>query len=229
MVHGREDAFAHGKTVVHRPALDLLIQAPDHVANRHAPRAVDRFLDLGQERLDASPRWFDQHLAVAPTPDRLPKKVEAVLNMRDSGLLVGEFETPLLQELLHERFDFILKENLGRARDDEVVRIANQVDLAPRALAARCAEAFRQQPLQSIQGSIRQCGGNRPSHNLANRYITVQTAIPRDRLRPMYGQGCRQAEDGVPPRSSTDEAPGGGGHGRHSISHQEDPESTQGL
>ena len=33
----------------------ILLQAPDHVAGRHAPRAVDRFLDLGQERLDASP------------------------------------------------------------------------------------------------------------------------------------------------------------------------------
>jgi hypothetical protein len=41
------------------------------------------------------------------TPDRLAQEIEAVLDMRDPGLLVGEFETPLLQELCHERFDSI--------------------------------------------------------------------------------------------------------------------------
>src|SRR5262249_4689158 len=123
VVHRREDAFAHSKTVVHGPALDLLIQTPDQVSRRHASRAVDRFLDLGQEPLDAPPRRLDQHFAVVTTLERLPKKIEAVLAMRDSGLLVGEFETPLGQELLHERLDFIRKENPGRAGDDEVIRI----------------------------------------------------------------------------------------------------------
>ena len=70
-------------------------------------------MDLGQERLDASPRWLDQHLAVAMTSGRLSKEVEAVLDMRDPGLLVGEFETPLLQELFHERFDSMFEENLS--------------------------------------------------------------------------------------------------------------------
>src|SRR5579859_5322545 len=37
VVHFREDAFTHCKTVVHGPALDLLIQTPDHLARRHAP------------------------------------------------------------------------------------------------------------------------------------------------------------------------------------------------
>ena len=41
-----------------------------------------------------------QHLAVAMTPHRLAQEVEAVLDMRDPGLLVGEFETPLLSRIV---------------------------------------------------------------------------------------------------------------------------------
>src|SRR5262249_34729974 len=37
IVHRCKDATAHGKTVVQGPALDLLIQALDHVACRPAP------------------------------------------------------------------------------------------------------------------------------------------------------------------------------------------------
>src|SRR5262249_36858208 len=155
-VHGRERATTHRESVGHRPPLVLLIQAPAHVATRQAPRAVASPLDLGQERLDASPRRLDEHLAVAMTPGRLPKEVEAVLDMRDPGLLVGEFETPLLQELLHERLDSVAQQNPRRARDDEVIRIAGQVDLVLLAPAACPAEAVRQRPSQPIQGSIRQ-------------------------------------------------------------------------
>src|SRR5450755_1157658 len=65
-------------------------------------------------------------------PDRLAQEIEAVLNMRDPGLLVGEFETPLLQELFHERFDSIFEENLRRARDNES---SSPGELHPQALA----------------------------------------------------------------------------------------------
>ena len=50
---------------------------------------------IGQERFDASLRWLDQELAIAITSDRLTEKIETVLDMRDPGFLVGEFETPL--------------------------------------------------------------------------------------------------------------------------------------
>ena len=70
------------------------------------------------------------------TPDRLAQEIEAVLDMRDPGLLVGEFETPLLQEVFHKRLDFIAQQKPRLARDNEVIRIANQVDLAIPAPAA---------------------------------------------------------------------------------------------
>src|SRR5262249_33136510 len=59
------------------------------------------------------------------------------------------------------------------------------------------------------------------SYNLANTCITFQAAIPRDRLRPVYGQGCRLAEDAVPPRARADDTPARSGHD------QPDPEGTR--
>src|SRR5262249_17462409 len=74
VVHRAEDALTDGITVVHRPTLDLLIQAPDQVARRLAARFVERRLDLGQERLDAPFRWLDQDLAIAEAPHRLAQE-----------------------------------------------------------------------------------------------------------------------------------------------------------
>src|SRR5262249_38034279 len=95
VLHLTEDALTHGIAVVHCPAFNLLIQAPAQFARRHAARVADRFLDPGQERLDAPLRWLDQDLAIGKASHRLAQEIEAVLQMRDPGLLVGEFETPL--------------------------------------------------------------------------------------------------------------------------------------
>ena len=81
-----------------------------------------------QERADVPPRRLEQHLAVAVTAHVLSQKVEAVLDMREVGFLVGESKTPLGQEVFHERLDFMTQERRGGAGDNEVLRIANQVD-----------------------------------------------------------------------------------------------------
>src|SRR5215472_11222011 len=70
-IHGRKGALARCITVIHGPALDLLVQALDQFSGRQAARAVDRSLDLGQERLDAGRRWLDQDLATAVASDVL--------------------------------------------------------------------------------------------------------------------------------------------------------------
>src|SRR5215471_18897643 len=46
-IHGRKGALARRITVIHGPALDLLVQAPDHLSGRQAARVVDCLLDLG--------------------------------------------------------------------------------------------------------------------------------------------------------------------------------------
>ena len=78
--------------------------------------------------------------------------------MRDPGLLVGELEPSFLQEVSHERLDLITKEFLRCAGDQEVIRITDQVDFVHPLLLRRLGEAFRQEPLQSIQGPVRQGG-----------------------------------------------------------------------
>jgi hypothetical protein len=47
MIHVRNGALARRITVIHGPALDLLIQTPDQFSCRQAARAVDGFLNLG--------------------------------------------------------------------------------------------------------------------------------------------------------------------------------------
>ena len=87
-----------------------------------------------------------------------PQEIEACLHMRDPGLLVRELEPSSLQEVGHERLDLITKEVLRCARDQEVIRIADQVDFVHPLLLRRLGEVVRQEPLQSIQGPVRQRG-----------------------------------------------------------------------
>ena len=58
VIYVRKGAFARRITVVHGPALDLLVQTLDQLSGRHAARVVDGLLDLGQKRFDAPPRRF---------------------------------------------------------------------------------------------------------------------------------------------------------------------------
>jgi hypothetical protein len=103
-------------------------------------------------------RRLDQDLAAVIAPDVLSQEIEARLHMRDLGLLVRELEPSFLQEMGHERLDLITKEVLRCAGDQEVIRRADQVDLGLPLSLPRVGEAFRQQPLQSIQGPVRQDG-----------------------------------------------------------------------
>ena len=64
--------------------------------------------------------------------------------MRDPGLLERELEPSSLQEVGHERLDLITKEVLRCAGDQEVIRIADQVDLVHPSLFRRPGEVVRQ-------------------------------------------------------------------------------------
>src|SRR5204862_5390755 len=92
VVHESEGAFARSISVIQRPAFDLLIQTQDEYPGCLMPRVVQGCPDLAQECLHARFRWFQQHGTIAVAANRLSQEVEAVLDMRDSGFLVGEFE-----------------------------------------------------------------------------------------------------------------------------------------
>jgi hypothetical protein len=57
------------------------------------------------------------------------EEVEPLLNVRDAGFLWRELQTPVAQKLLDQWLDFIFQQFLGRAGDDEVVRISYEVHL----------------------------------------------------------------------------------------------------
>ena len=67
--------------------------------------------------------------------------------MRDLGFLVRELEPSFFQEMGHERLDLITEKCLRRACDQEVIRIADQVDFGLPLSLRRVREVFRQQPL----------------------------------------------------------------------------------
>src|SRR5208337_4066791 len=150
VIHILKGAFARRITVIHGPALDLLVQTLDHCSCRQAARVVDGFPDLGQERLDVLRRRLGQDLAAAMAPYVLPQEIEALLHMRDLGFLVRELKPSFFQEMGHERLDLITEKFLRRACDQEVIRIAHQVDFGLPLSLRRVREVFRQQPLWSM-------------------------------------------------------------------------------
>src|SRR3954447_1140708 len=143
----RKGAFARRITVIHGPALDLLVQTLDQFSYRQAARVVDGSLDLGQERLHVTRGRLGQDLAATITPHVLSQEIEAGLHMRDPGFLVRELEPSFLQEMGHERSDLITKKCLRCACDQEVVRRADQVDFELPWSCRRLGEAFRQESL----------------------------------------------------------------------------------
>src|SRR5262245_11663680 len=156
IVYAYERPWASSMPVGLCPAGKLRVQPPDQLPGRAvSPVVLDYLVDLGQERPHALAGGLQEKLGPVPAYV-LAQEVEAVVHMRDAGFLVGEFETPLLQEVCHERLYFVTQKFLRGARKDEVIRIAHQVDFVPCPLRPRGAEAFVQQRFQSIQGGVRQ-------------------------------------------------------------------------
>src|SRR5262249_46095463 len=87
--HAVEGVFTRGMTMVHRPALDLLVQTMNQLACRPAPCLANGLPEVTQESPHVRPRWFHQYLAAAITAQILTQEIEAVLALRDPGFLVA--------------------------------------------------------------------------------------------------------------------------------------------
>src|SRR5262245_23774491 len=142
-VHIVIGTFTGRVAVIQRPTpndrVEALNQLPRGQRTAFFP---DQATDFGQPRPDGPSRRLQVDPAVAVAPDVLAQEVEPVFDAGDAGFLVGECETPLRQEVLHERLDPIPEEGLRRARDEEIIRIPDQVDLVPSALRRPGAEAL---------------------------------------------------------------------------------------
>ncbi len=128
--------------VVLRPTADQRVETLNQFPGRQMSTLLpNQVVYLDQEALLILAGRLQQKLG-PETTYVLTQEVEAVCHMRDAGFLVGEFETPLGQEVCHERLYFITQKFLRGARNDEVIRIADQVDLVPRALRPGSVKAF---------------------------------------------------------------------------------------
>jgi len=88
-----------------------------------------------------------------------------LLDVRDAGFLWRELQAPVAQELLDQWPDFIFQHVLGRAGDDEVVRIPNEVYLWADGFSVRIlpGEVLLQEWFQSVQSQVGQCGRDNPA------------------------------------------------------------------
>jgi hypothetical protein len=59
----------------------------------------------------------------------LSEEIKAVCDVRDDRLLGRECETTFLQERFDHGFDLVREQFLRCARDDEIIRKADEVDL----------------------------------------------------------------------------------------------------
>src|SRR5947209_7498324 len=82
VVHAGEGALTRGTSVVHRPALDLLIQTLDELPGCLLPRSLQGCPDLAQERLYTALGGSQQHDPTRVAAYRLPQEVEAGSDMR---------------------------------------------------------------------------------------------------------------------------------------------------
>ena len=94
--------------MVVRPAPDQWVEQTDQGFLLHRAVRPDRLSNIFQERFYVFGRRFNQKLA-AVFAYILSEKVEALRNMRDSGLLLRELKTPFGEEGLDARFDFLLQ------------------------------------------------------------------------------------------------------------------------
>jgi len=107
-------------TVVHRPAAQHAVEVCDQLPCWIRLRLPDDFPNLLKERMDVLLGRLDQQLAVIPA-NVLTKGVEALIHMRDDGLLRREFQSTLAQEALDQRLHLIFQQFFRLAGDDEVV------------------------------------------------------------------------------------------------------------
>ena len=105
-----------------------------------------------------------------------------MLDMRDAGFLWRELQAPVAQKLLDQWPDFIFQQFLGRAGDDEVIRISNEVYLWVDcgALARFTGKRLLEQRFQSVQCQV----GQRRRDNPALRCARLRGKQVRFSMNP---------------------------------------------
>jgi len=86
----------------------------------------------------------------------LAEEVEPILNACHVSFVRRKFQSPLTQELLYQRTDFVDQQIIAVAGDDKVIGITHQMHLGmnPMSFSFVAPETLRQQDFKSIQGEV---------------------------------------------------------------------------
>ena len=128
-INAAEDARALDVAMVQRPAANHAVE----FGSQPPCWSIQRFFHMGshlfKERMDVLLGRFDPQLSMGVATQILAEEVEAFLNVRDLRLFRREFQPTFAQEALHQRRHLILQQFFRSAGDDEVVGIADQMNL----------------------------------------------------------------------------------------------------
>ena len=157
--HPLERLPRHDVTVVVHPATNDRIELAYQVGLAGSAILTNQLPRLVQKNARVLLGRLDNQLAIK-LAEVLSEEVEPLLDVRDAGFLWRELQAPVAQELLDQWPDFIFQHILGRAGDDEVVRIANEVYLWADGFSVRIlpGEVLFQEWFQSVQSQVGQCG-----------------------------------------------------------------------
>lgn len=153
--------------VVVGPAAHDRIQGADHVDLTRRPERVQALAERAQVVDQVPLARPDQQLAFDP-PHVPAEEIESLIQTSDAGLGRRESEAPLGQKRLDRRFDHGFQPFRRVGRDDEVVGIADQVQLVTlfpidRPGRTQDARPFLDGAVQSIQRHIRQARRENPA------------------------------------------------------------------
>jgi len=127
LVDFRERGLRGAVPVIVCPSPDNGVEHPYQVSGTHLFMGLDDSSDFSQECFNIPFGRPGKELAVvlAYVPS---EEIKSLFDVRNPGLLQGEFQTPRLKELNDERFDFIFQHVFSPAGYDEVIGISNHVD-----------------------------------------------------------------------------------------------------
>jgi hypothetical protein len=163
-LHLLERPCRHDVAVIVRPAPKDRVELSDQISLVPSTGAANQPTSFLQKDMGILLGGLDEQFT-PETAHGLAEEVEPILNVGDAGLLRREFQSPLAQELLDQRPDFILQQLFSSAGDDEVIRVPHKVHLGIVQLPVETlhTEVLFEQPLQSIQDKV--CQGRRLAHS----------------------------------------------------------------
>ena len=162
--HFLERPLRHNVAMVVGPTPDDGVELTYQVGLAESAILANQLPHLFQERVRVFLGRLDEQLA-AILAEVLSEEVKPLLDVRDAGFLWRELQAPVAQELLDQWLDFVFQHFLGRAGDDEVVRISDEVYLWADGSSVRIlpGEVLLQEWFQSVQSQVGQCGRDNPA------------------------------------------------------------------